>query len=142
MSRRSGFTLLEVVFAVTIAATALIALQATVSGSILSAGDSINRRAAREMARAKLEEILAGVSDADGGGTYEDRPNFEWKASSKPMELTWPEGTTPPEIKVVTLELTYPKLDSEQGQQGGGEGRRGKITLNAILPLEPPPQTP
>lgn len=69
---RAGFTLMEVVFAVAIVATALIALQATVAGSIQSAGSSVNRRAAREECRAKLEEILAGVASPDGGGGGKD----------------------------------------------------------------------
>ncbi len=126
-----GFSLLEVVFAVTIVAVALIGLQATVSGSILAAGDSINRRAARELARAKLEEIIAqaaaGRDEADGSGSFEEYPEFNW--SSRSDEVTvGAEGSTAT-VRVVLLELTFPVEASE----AGGEGR-DTIKLASVLP--------
>ena len=50
-------------FSVVIVATALLGLQAAVTNSITSAADSVHRRAARALARSKMEEVLAGVID-------------------------------------------------------------------------------
>lgn len=141
--RRAGFTLMEVVFAVAIVATALLALQATVSGSIRSAGDSINRRAARELCRAKLEEILAGQESPDGGGEVEDRPGFRWSGRSEELQLGMPDAQTET-VTVVTVEVTFP-VDADSGGAGGDTGAldgpeagSDRVRLAGILPPPPP----
>ncbi|MGE0712759.1 MAG: prepilin-type N-terminal cleavage/methylation domain-containing protein [Planctomycetota bacterium] len=135
---RRGFTLLELVFAVMIAATALLGLQATVSGAILAAGDSINQRAARERARAKLEEILAGVVEPESSGELEDLPSFKWSSRVK-EELTLgitEYGAGNNKVKVVVLEMTYPvEANGDEGEDGA---RSGRIVLASVLP--PPPE--
>jgi hypothetical protein len=111
---------MEVVFAVAIVATALAALQATVAGSIQSAGSTVNRRAAREECRAKLEEILAGAESPDGGGDFEDRPGFKWSARSEEVTVGMPDKATET-LKIVVVEVTFPVF----GDTGGGGGGAG-----------------
>lgn len=118
-ARRQGFTLLEVVFAVVIIATALLGLQATVAGSIRSAGNSINRRAAREECRQKLEELLAGTVEAGDSGDLPDRPNFRW--SSRIEEVQVGTGETKTEVvRVVTVEMQFPEDTDAGGDDSGG----------------------
>lgn len=139
MSRRprrsSGFTLMEVVFAVAIVATTLVALQAAVAGSIQTAGSSVNRRAAREECRAKLEEILAGVASPDGGGEIEDRPGFRWSARTEELTVGMPDKATEV-VKVVILEVQFPVFSSAGGGDGGATVEEGMetITMASVLP--------
>lgn len=116
--KRQGFTLMEVVFAVAIVATALAALQATVAGSIQSAGSTVNRRAAREECRAKLEEILAGVESPDGGGEIEGRPGFKWSARSEDVTVGMPDKATET-LKIVVIEVTFPVFGDSAGGSSG-----------------------
>lgn len=159
--QRSGFTLLEVVFAVVIIATALLGLQATVAGSIRSAGNSINRRAAREECRQKLEEVLAGTLTAGDSGELEDRPGFKW--SSRIDEVQVGTGETKTEVvRVVTVEIQFP-ADTDTGGEdsiGGapaapatpgtpgasgptdnGDGTQ-TLSLSSLLPEPPAGQGP
>ncbi|MBX3469369.1 MAG: prepilin-type N-terminal cleavage/methylation domain-containing protein [Planctomycetes bacterium] len=133
MSARRGFTLMEVVFAVAIVATALVALQATVAGSIQSAGTSVNRRAAREVCRAKLEEVLAGSESPDGGGDLEDRPGFRWSARSEELTVGMPERGTEV-VVVVIVEVTFPAFS--EGAGGGAAGGGASSSLSADAGME------
>ncbi len=162
MSRRRGrrgFTLLEVVFAVVIIATALLGLQATVAGSIRSAGNSVNRRAAREECRQKLEEILAGTVSPDEAGELEDRPGFKWSARTEEVQVGTGETKTEV-VRVVTVEMQFP-ADSETSESGGsapaptsggdaasssgttdnGDGTQ-TLSLSSLLPDPPAGQGP
>lgn len=130
--RRRGFTLLELMAALMIAVTVLVALQAIVSGSILSAGDAINQRIARERARLKLEEILAGVTPPNGGGSFDDRPELKWSARAEPVTIGLPDQGGQSQVRIVTLELTYPTNARSDDEAEGNE----KITLAGVLPIE------
>lgn len=142
MRTSRGFTLMEVVFAVAIVATALAALQATVAGSIQSAGSTVNRRAAREECRAKLEEILAGSESPDGGGELEDRPGFKWSARSEEVTVGMPDKASEV-VKIVVVEVTFPVFatSGEGGAAGGadapaaGTAEEGmeSITMGSVL---------
>ncbi|MCA8924206.1 MAG: prepilin-type N-terminal cleavage/methylation domain-containing protein [Planctomycetes bacterium] len=129
MSARRGFSLLEVVFAVAIVVTALLGLQAAVTGGIDSASSSINRRAARELCRGKLEEILAGVEELEGEGEFENYPNFRWEATLEEQQLGMPETQTET-IKLVTVKVTFPVLQGMQGGGGGGDGEEAADTTD------------
>lgn len=137
---RGGFTLMEVVFAVAIVSVALLGLQAAVSASIKSAGDSINRRAAREECRTKLEEVLAGRQSPGGGGPIEDRPEFEWSSRSEERLVGMPEGATE-KVLLVTVSVTFPVDESavgKGGDEGGGglaEGGKGTLSLSSLMSL-------
>jgi type II secretory pathway pseudopilin PulG len=123
---RSGFVLLEVVVAVAIFATAILGLMATVSGARLSVGDTLNRRKARTLTQAKVEEIIAGITEPDGGGSFDDEPAFSWSASSE--ELSVGVGETQTEkVLVVTVTLSFP-LDS-------GDGADGSLTATTIVAI-------
>lgn len=144
---RRGFGLMEVVFAVAIVSTALLALQATVSGGIKSAGNSINRRAAREVARAKLEEILAGIEQPESiSGELEERPGFMIDAQVEELMVGVAEAQTET-IRVVVVKLTYPitatggAQTDEFGQGGdvGEESETESITLASVQPVLGPP---
>lgn len=141
MRASRGFTLLEVVLAVTIVATALLTLQATVSGSVNTAGASINRRAAREACRAKLEEVLAGITGPDGGGDFEELPGFKWTASTEERQVG--AGEQKAEVlRIVKVEVEFPdeprrQDDGKAGASMDDEAARGKVTLSAILETPP-----
>jgi prepilin-type N-terminal cleavage/methylation domain-containing protein len=145
MSARTnqGFTLMEVVFAVAIVATALAALQATVAGSIQSAGSTVNRRAAREECRAKLEEILAGSESPDGGGDFEDRPGFKWSARSEEVSVGMPDKASEV-VKIVVVEVTFPVFadTGPAGAEGAaaptGSAEEGTETITMGSVLAPP----
>lgn len=124
---------MEVVFAVAIVATALIALQAAVAGSIQSAGSSVNRRAAREECRAKLEEILAGVTSPDGGGDFEERPGFTWSARTEDVTVGMPESATEV-VQVVIVEVQFPVFSGAGG--GGGKGGDAATTPSSMTAEE------
>ena len=136
-----AFTLIELVVALAIVATALLGLQAVSSGAILAAGDSINQRMAREAARAKLEEILLGLEEPDSSGELEEFPLFKWTARSEEIVVGLPEqGGGQNKIKVVTLELTYPVEANGEQSETGENTNVGKVTLAGVIP--PPPSQP
>jgi len=132
-SARAGFSLMEVVFAVAIVSTALLALQAVVTGGIGSAGNSVNRRAARELARAKLEQILAGEESAEGSGEVEERPQFRWTARTEELLLGVADNQTESvRLVIVTLEFPIDETSSEEGAPV--EESKDEIVLATVLP--------
>lgn len=139
--KRAGFTLLEIMFAITIFATAILTLMAGVSGAIQSASGSINRRAAREVCRAKVEEILAGAESPEGSGQVEEYPGFAWTSRVEELKVGVADRTTET-VKVVTVEVTFP-VDSQNKSDGStsdaGEGMES-IKIASVLPPEDPPQ--
>jgi len=139
--RRAGFSLLEVIFAVTIVAVALVGLQAAVSGAILTSGDAVNRRAGRELARGKLEEILARAAlgeegGAEGSGEFEAYPEFRWSSRTEEVQVG-PEGQTAT-IELVHLEVSFPV---NAGEADEGEPRE-TLKLSAVLPEPAPAAAP
>lgn len=137
---RRGFSLLEVVFAVAIVVTALLGLQAAVTGGIDSASSSINRRAARELCRGKLEEILAGVETPDNSGEFETYPGFTWESTFEELALGMPETQTEV-VKVVTVKVSFPVLQNMQttGDEPA-EDTTADLELTAVLWERQPPK--
>ncbi len=121
---QDGFALLEVIVAVAIFATAILGLMATVSGARLSVGDTLNRRKARTLTQGKVEEIIAGITDPDGGGSFEDEPAFSWTSTSEELTVGMAETQTE-KVLLVTVTLNFP-LDS------GDEGN-GTVTATTIV---------
>lgn len=143
MRRAAGFTLLEVMFAMGIMATSLLALMAGVSGSISSAGASINRRAAREACRAKVEEILVGAESPEGGGEVDGYPGFRWTARTDELKIGVAERSSET-VKVVTVEVTFPS-DGQRPADGAStpsEDGLETIKIASVLPPEEQPQQP
>lgn len=127
-----GFTLLELMAALMITVTVLVALQAVVGGAIMAAGDAITQREARERARMKLEEVLAGVVPPSGGGSFEDAPQLKWSIRAEPVTVGLPDQGGQSQVRVVTLELTYPTNARGEEETEGSE----KITLAGIMPVD------
>lgn len=143
-----------------IIATALLGLQATVAGSIRSAGNSINRRAAREECRQKLEEVLAGTISPDDSGELEERPGFKWACRTEELQVGTGETKTEV-VRVVTVEMQFPADTDTGGEEsiGGapaaaagtpgaasgptdnGDGTQ-TLSLSSILPDPPAGQAP
>lgn len=130
--RRRGFTLLEVVFAVAIVATSLLALQAAIAGSVQTATDTVNRRAARGLARSKMEEVLTGLVDAEGSGTFSEEgyDAFSWESRAEEMGVGGAAGDAEPSEKVrkVTLTVSFPSDE--------GDGGRATLELVSVVAAE------
>lgn len=130
--RARAFTMLELMTALMIAVTVLVALQAIVSGGIMAAGDAITQREARERARLKLEEILAGITPPSGGGSFEDAPQLKWSSRAEPVTVGLPDQGGQSQVRLVTLELTYPTNARGDDENEGS----AKITLAGVMPIE------
>src|SRR6476659_7095025 len=105
-ARNDGFTLLELLLAIVIVATALVALGAVVSSGIGAAADSINQRAAREACRAKLEAAVAN-GDTSGGGQVEGHETFTWNLTRE-EKITGAIDQPDEKYDVITVTVTYP----------------------------------
>ncbi|MEZ6187289.1 MAG: hypothetical protein R3F62_20045 [Planctomycetota bacterium] len=139
MRLQRGFGLLEVVFAVAIVVTALLGLQAAVTGGIDAASSSINRRAARELCRSKLEEVLAGLEEPEGDGEFEDYPGFRWEATREELPLGMAEAQTEL-VNVITVKVTFPVLAGAVGGEEGGEDTTSELELSGVLWERKPPK--
>src|SRR5689334_1099187 len=115
--RRRGFTLMEVMLAVFIVSVALLALQAVISGGLMSAGNSVTRRAARELCRRKLETAVATDDTSPTSGSDETY-GFRWSidrqeqlvgvgANGQPSEKVW--------IVVAKVDYTVDTADGSGG---------------------------
>lgn len=133
---RRGFSLLEVIVAVAICVTTLLALQAAVGGAVLSAADSITRRSARVLARGKMEEILLGLAPADDSGTFEENAAVNYDASVEEIQVGVAEVAQTEVIRVVTLEVRFPVEGGAGADGDGGGGGNETLTLISILPPE------
>ena len=133
-ARRGGFGLLEVSAALLIITVALLHLQASITGAIDAADTSITERAARELCRAKLEEILAGIETAGNAGASERNPQIRWSSTSEEVPVGMPESTTERAV-IVTVTVSYPREgagDQELVNPAGGDGEG--ISMSAVLP--------
>ena len=101
-------------------------------GAIMAAGDAITQREARERARMKLEEVLAGVVPPSGGGSFEDAQQLKWSVKAEPVTVGLPDQGGQSQVRVVTLELTYPTNARGEEEAEGSE----KITLAGIMAMD------
>ncbi len=88
-SENKGFTLLEVVIAITLIGTAMVILLGSVSNNINFASKSKNNQTAtllaeQMMAEIELEEILY---EREESGTFPNHGEFKWFVSVYPYEL-------------------------------------------------------
>ena len=134
----AGFTLLEVMLAVAIIATALLSLQTIVSGGLLAALTTVNRRAAREVCRERLEAIVADEAGASNDRGEDPVHGFKWSAARE--ERTVGAADTPIEkVVVVTVKVEYPV---ERPEPGGGSAEQMQTYELSTIVAAPKPQTP
>lgn len=74
-----GFTLLEVLAALLIAAVAITYLLESQIAGIRLANATRELREATVLAKAKMQELAAGIESAEAG-TFEDRERWAWEA--------------------------------------------------------------
>ena len=90
-SRRSGFTLLEMMVALSVMSIAMIALLRVVIGNVNAVADARDRTIAAGLAEAKLHDIERDSQQqtADGSGNFgEENKYFSW--TSQTQETQWP----------------------------------------------------
>ncbi|MBN1421390.1 MAG: prepilin-type N-terminal cleavage/methylation domain-containing protein [Planctomycetes bacterium] len=92
-----GFTLLEVLAALLIAAVALTFLIQSETSSLRISNEARDLREATLLASAKLQELIAGAEGA-ASGAIEGRENWTWEAAREPV----PDGYGTEKI-IVTL---------------------------------------
>ena len=109
--RRRGFTLVEVLIALSIAATAFVTLAAVLRGNVKNRLESQAHEHVSARLSAKLNEIICGVEAAISG---ELSAGLRWQAQSRPFDLPgtngltlheiWREGNPDNRISVITYE--------------------------------------
>jgi general secretion pathway protein I len=103
-SPQSGFTLLEVIVATAIMATAVIGLLSLISGSLANAARVKEYDRAAMLARHQMGELLVSDSlplGADLGGNFDSASG--WKARAEPFEL--PVRPTPGQPMLARIQL-------------------------------------
>ncbi len=128
-----GFTLLEVMVALAILATSLVAISDVVGGALRNEVRARNLETASLLARAKMVALEDhyewkgfATSDESDDGTFEDdgHPEFKWR-----VEITAPKGTVDADGLMRSLTgtdlqglLSSPDVAQQLGgaQQGGG----------------------
>jgi prepilin-type N-terminal cleavage/methylation domain-containing protein len=110
-----GFTLIEVLAALLIAAVAITYLIQSETTSVHTANVTRDLREATLLGNAKLGEIIAGAEN-NAAGDFEERENWRWEASREPFEEGF--GTA---LYVVTVYYT-------------SAGRNVSLTLQQVAP--------
>lgn len=137
-ARRSGFTLMEVMLAVAIISVALLALQSVVAGGLLSAGNSVNRRAARELCRRTLENMIATEDSSPSSGT-DQTYGFRWSTDRQEQLVGVGENGQPSEkVWIVTAKVEY-TVDAPDGS-GGATSKAEEVVLATVLAQKDQPQ--
>jgi general secretion pathway protein I len=79
-----GFTLIEVLAALLIAAVALTYLLQSETASIRISNAARDLREATLLAKMKLAEIVAGA-EGETSGSFENRPEWSWDSTREPV---------------------------------------------------------
>jgi uncharacterized protein (TIGR02598 family) len=138
MRRRRGFTLMEVMLAVFIISVALVSLQSVIAGGLLSAGNSVNRRAARELCRRTLETAVATDESSPTSGT-DQTYGFRWSVDRQEQTVGVGQNGQPSEkIWVVTARVDY-TVEAPDGS-GGSTSKEETVLLSTIMPDKDQPQ--
>jgi prepilin-type N-terminal cleavage/methylation domain-containing protein len=138
ISRSSaGFTLLEVLMALVIAAGTIGALAGLFSVGINTADKAARYAEATTLAQSKLSEILAEVELEEGGkaGEFEDS-QYRWSATIAPVpDPVPPEGNAPPQqfFRVQMVEVTVVVTwEVESSRLSGEASALPNVTLSTI----------
>jgi type II secretion system protein I len=113
----AGFTLVEVLIALSIIAASLIGLLIIRNNSIREVSLAMNSRLAWSLAQRKMGEIVIESDPREGteSGEFEDFPQFSWAAVTTLEELatekTENPADEPEEILRIELEVAFESLD-------------------------------
>lgn len=123
--RARAVTLIEVMVSVGILAGTLLAVLLSVTESVDTMSESFNRRAARTLARQKLEEATANP-DMPDSGVFEDQAlvGFTWSAVREEVPINEEIERTMTRLTVV---VTFP-VDGADASEGGGPTDQVQLT--------------
>ena len=110
--QESGFTLIELVMALGLIGFSFLYLLDLKASAIGKAADLNIQRDVQRMAQEKLDEVVYGIEEAQGG-SFDEEPNWEWSVEVFSLDESgslWP-------LVECTLTLTYPAEE----QEGDGE---------------------
>ncbi len=149
MTARRGFTLLEVMVALAILATSLVAISDVVGGALRNEVRARNLETASLLARGKMVALEDhyewkgfATSDESDEGTFEDEghPEFKWR-----LEITAPHGTIDADGLMRSLTgtdlqglLSSPEISKQLGgaqPTGGPQASGGGQPLAQLGPL-------
>lgn len=129
-----GFTLIEVLVALFIVATALAALQLVTTGTMGAAVDANRLRVAKMLLRQKAEEVALRV-EAGTAGSFDGYPGYRWEVSEVEHSVS---DDPPAAVRSVTVAVY---LDSPSGQTMDAppdEGQDGPNVVRVFTLLDPP----
>jgi prepilin-type N-terminal cleavage/methylation domain-containing protein len=135
--RSHGFTLLEVLMALVIAAGTIGALAGLFSVGINTADKAARYAEATTLAQSKLSEILAEVELEEGAkaGEFEDS-QYLWSATITPVpDPVPPEGNAPPQqfFRVQMMEVSVVVTwEAESSRLSGEASTPPSVTLSTI----------
>jgi general secretion pathway protein I len=133
----AGFTLIEVMVALTIAVSALGALVSIFSTGLRSAATASHINAATTIAQSKLAEVLATPDLEDGAGKsgeIEETP-YRWSATVTALPDPVPpnEGAVTQQFfRVQLLEVTVRVVWEDEKQGSEAEAQTPNVTLSTV----------
>lgn len=107
MGRRKAFTLLEILVALAILATAVVAVMGSIRHSLSMQRAGQRAAEAAFLARARLEALLSEpeLREGNDAGSFDGHPSFRWKSRIERAELPLPEG--PSDLLDVQLVVSW-----------------------------------
>ncbi len=129
--RSRGFTLLEILLAVLIVASAIVALQAIGNAALRTSVETGKVRIAKTLLRAKAEEIAAGI-ETGTGGPFEGFPGYSWEVREQMLQAGEQET-----VRAIEVTVRYPTL-REDAAALEIEGQDSPGVMRAAIYLDPP----
>ncbi len=124
-ARSGGFTLLEIIIAVTMLAAFLLPMMLIVSESKIRAIRYTQQREVRDLAQRKLFDRVHYYEEADRG-TFEIEGHPDWFWEIDPPEMI---GSSEQVLLEYTIKVTIPqRLEGASAGSGGGTGGMGSGT--------------
>ncbi len=120
--RASGFTLLEIVIAVTVLAVFLLPMMLIVANAKTRAIRYTQQREVRDLAQRKLFDRIHYYETSDSGTfTLEGRPDWQWQIDSPEMV-----GGSEQVLLEYTIKVRLPqKLEGDVSAKSGDDNREG-----------------
>ncbi|MFZ2003913.1 MAG: prepilin-type N-terminal cleavage/methylation domain-containing protein [Stellaceae bacterium] len=108
--RDAGFTLLEVIVAVALAALALVALFQAGSAGLLTVGQATRLEAAVDRAQSRLAEFVGTGAITPGESEGDDGDGFHWRLTAHPMAsqpATTLDQAAPPTLYDIAVTISW-----------------------------------